>query len=146
MLRYRAVITDKQKARSKKLSPIMLSFRECGFRASNQGATEAASHHRLHGSRVMASSCSAETGFVTLIRGDLQTSCRCQATFSGQGPHVFGALDVAILGQRAGGLGQDEAGQQDDDAGASCSNAVAIKAPGQLISGMTRYKTEVHAP
>ena len=55
---------------SKTFSPIMLSFRECGFRASNQGASEAASHHQLHGSRVMASSCTAETGVLMLIGGD----------------------------------------------------------------------------
>ena len=42
---------------------------------------------------------------------------------------MSGALDVAILGQGAGRLGQDEAGQQDDDARASCSNAVTIKTP-----------------
>ena len=59
---------------------------------------------------------------------------------------MFGALDVAILGQGAGRLGQDEASQQDDDARTSCSDATIIKAPGQQICALISSKTEMRAP
>lgn len=52
----------------------------------------------------------------------LGEACEAKRQREVWGAHMAGLLHLAALGQGAGRLGQDEAGQQDDEARGSCAH------------------------